>query len=54
MKNKKRKFPKPKVIFEIPIVEIDGETWGIEVSKLSEEETIYLKKKQTEKKLNKS
>ena len=41
---KDKKYPKPKVIAEIPMVVIDGETWGLEVSELSEEEQADLKR----------
>jgi len=34
----KKKYPKPTVIGEIPLIEIDGEVYGIEVSVLSDEE----------------
>jgi len=43
MKKNKQKFPKPEVIGEIPMVVIDGETWGFEVSVLSKEEQESLK-----------
>ena len=39
-----RKYPKPKVIANIPMVMIDGELWGIEISQLSDEESADLKK----------
>lgn len=46
----KNKFPKPKVITEIPMVVIDGEVYGLEVSELSQEEQDYLKKQKEESK----
>lgn len=42
-KTSKGKFPKPKVIAEIPMVVINGEVWGLEVSELSKEEQESLK-----------
>ena len=39
----KKKYPKPAKIGEIPMVIIDGELWGLEVSLLSTEEQADLK-----------
>jgi len=39
----KKKYPKPTKIGEIPMVIIDGELWGLEVSLLSTEEQADLK-----------
>jgi hypothetical protein len=45
MKNNKhkQKFPKPTKIGEMPMIEINGEIWGLEISLLSDEESKYLK-----------
>ena len=40
----KKKYPKPRKIMDIPMVVIDGEVWGFEVSELSPEEQSDLKK----------
>jgi len=42
-KHNKRRFPKPEVIGEIPMVKIGGEVWGFEVSVLSKEEQKSIK-----------
>ena len=42
-KPRKGKYPKPTKIGEIPMVIIDGELWGLEVSLLSTEEQADLK-----------
>jgi len=40
----KKKYPKPKVIGFMPMVQDGNEIWGIEISELSEEEKTDLKK----------
>ncbi len=39
----KKKYSKPRLIGVIPMIEIEGEVWGFEVSELSEEEKADLK-----------
>ena len=44
-KKKRQRFPKPKVIGEIPMIKIGNEVYGFEVAELSKEEQEYLKKR---------
>jgi hypothetical protein len=50
---KKKKYPKPQVIAEMPIYKIGNDVYGFEISVLSEEEQADLKKLKAKQEANK-